>query len=93
VIGTTARPPDQVPGADYEGWFLQRDGALASKNKGLFIFHCRTRGSGFFLRVEKDEASEGLWTAMQRIVGGFPQAEVESGNCRFTGPEWLDYLK
>jgi hypothetical protein len=93
MYGEPARPPDQVPEADYEGWFLQREDAVAATTGGLFIFHCRTRAPGFFLSVQKGEASEGLWTAMQQIIGGFSKVEVESGNCRFTGQEWLEYLR
>lgn len=93
MYGEPARLPDQVPEGDYEGWFLQREAAVATTNEGLFFFHCRTRGSGIFLSVRKGEAPEGLWVVMQRIIGRCPHVEVESGNCRFTGPEWLEYLK
>lgn len=93
IHGEPARLPEQVPEADYEGWFLQRENVVSATKQGLFFFHCRTRGSGFFLSVQKDEASEGLWTAMQRIVGGFPQVEVQCGNCRFSGQEWLKQIE
>lgn len=93
MYGEKARPFDQVPEEDYEGWFIQRAEAVAASMEGLFYFHCRAQDSGFLLSMRRGEASKGLWTALQKIVGSFPRVEVRSGNCRFSRQEWLKYLK
>lgn len=93
IYGDPARPPDQVPEDNYEGWFLQSHEVFATTIGGLFFFSCHEEGAGFVLSIQRDEAPEELWAAMQRVIGRFAKLEVSSGNCRFSRQEWLERVE
>jgi len=78
---------------EYEGWYLQEPGRIASSQTGLFFFVCRVRDGALVVQWQKGDMSEELWHAAKRVIGQFAPAEVWCGNCRFSSSEWLRFVQ
>lgn len=88
------KQPEQVPYPDYQGFYIQLPDRISSTREGIFLSHMKLIDGKLNLHFEnKDEKLHIVWEDMTRILADLPNAKINSGNCKFTGAEWKQYLK
>jgi len=40
----------------------------------------------------KDDELKNVWNDLTAILADLPNAQIQSGNCEFTGKKWKQYL-
>ncbi len=92
--GGEAKAPENVPYPDYAGWFLQERERVPDTRGGVFFRQIAVREQRLALHLEKWERdADTLWLTLTRLAAGLAGAEIRSGNCTFTGQQWLRYLQ
>jgi hypothetical protein len=91
--GSEAKSDYDVPFPDYAGWFLQETYKIPTTQFGVFFCNVGFYEGKLSLSLEKyDKNIDGLWSAVTTVLALKPQVEILSGNCRFNGSQWLEYL-
>lgn len=92
-IESDAINSEKVPYPDYSGWFLQETHKIPETQYGVFFHHVALNEGKLVLHLNKyDENIDELWNAITKVFALRQQVEIMSGNCRFNGMQWLEYL-
>ncbi|MBC2725089.1 hypothetical protein [Desulfosporosinus sp.] len=88
-----AKSPNKLTYPDYSGWFLQEEKRIENTDFGVLFKFVEVRDQKGHITIEKyDVNAESLWLAINRIVANQRLAIIRSGNCKFEGHEWLDFV-
>ena len=95
-LGDVGVPPELIPRQDYEGWFIQDDSRLNTRDYGLLFKDIAERESGFSVVIESwadTKNSPTLWKCLSEVASGFENCTVTCGNCILHGNEWSTALE
>lgn len=88
-----AKDVEKVPYPDYSGWFIQETCKISETQFGIFFMHIGFNNNKVSLHLIKyEDTSDELWNAVIKIFAIKSNVEILSGNCRFNGKQWLEYL-
>lgn len=88
-----SKPLQKLP-SNYVGYFFQLENRVNTTKHGIFIAGCARGDKGISMSFEQDdEELDSLWTALTIILARIPDVTIYCGNCKFTGPEWLQKCK
>jgi len=88
------RTPEQIPYPDYQGYYIQLADRIKSTQEGIFLKHLSVNNANLRLCFENDDKElKNVWNDLTIILSDFPNAQISSGNCEFTGLEWKQFLK
>lgn len=93
IYGCAPKKTAEVPSTNYEGWFLQTQEEMNENQQGIFFFACKPNGDGFQVQIQNHGASKSLWQAAMSVLAAFDGVEIHSGNCEFSGGEFLHEWK
>lgn len=89
-----AKLVEKIPYPDYAGWFLQETNRIPTTQFGVLFRNVGFNKEKLSLSLQKyDSNIDELWHEIIRILAlKIQKVEIFSGNCRFGGNEWLEYL-
>jgi len=88
-----AKDVEKVPYPNYSGWFIQETYKIPETQFGIFFMHIGFNNNKTSLHLIKyEDTCEKLWDAVIKIFAIKSNVEILSGNCRFNGKQWLEYL-
>ncbi|MFS1514409.1 hypothetical protein VQL36_18565 [Chengkuizengella sp. SCS-71B] len=91
--GSEIKLPEQVPYPDYSGWFLQETNKVKDTEFGVFIENVKVENNGFYIAINRYESEINLWLAVTKVIAELPNVQIETGNCEFTGEQWINYIE
>jgi hypothetical protein len=92
--GSEAKNSKQVSYPDYSGWFLQETYKIPNTQFGIFFNYVGFKDGKVAIHIRKyAEIKDELWDAITTTLAIKTHAEINCGNCRFKGEEWIEYLR
>lgn len=89
-----AKQLEDVPYPDYQGYYLQLNNRIQISNEGIFFMHLHLENENLSLNIEnKDKELSEVWYVLNKIIADLPNAQINSGNCEYTGEEWKQILQ
>ncbi|MDE5491038.1 metallophosphoesterase [Elizabethkingia meningoseptica] len=86
------KPVDKVPYPDYQGYFIQLKEKIDTTEKGLFFKHVSIDNGNLNITIYNSQIPENMWHCMTKILSDFQGVIIYSGNCKFSGEGWKEYL-
>jgi len=84
---------EKVPYPDYSGYFIQTLGEISKTEKGLFIKFVNIENGELRIGIENQDENEDLFKIVQKIVSNWGNSIINSGNVKFIGAEFKDFLE
>lgn len=83
---------EKVPYPDYSGYFIQNLNKIWESQKGLFFKSVGLENGELKIEIENEDENEELFKTVQSIVSDWTNTIINSGNVKFTGQEFKEYL-
>ena len=84
---------EKVPYPDYSGYFVQTLNKISKTQKGLFFKYICLEDGELRIGIENGDENEELFKTVQTIVSDWTNTTIDSGNVKFTGEEFKEFLK
>jgi len=85
--------PEKVPYPDYSGYFIQTLNKISETQKGLFFKFIGQENGELKIGIENGDENEKLFKTIQLIVSDWKNSIISSGNVKFTGEEFKEFLE
>ena len=84
---------EKIPYPDYSGYFIQTLNKISETQKGLFFKFISLENGELRIGIENGDENKELFKTIQSIVSNWTNTSINSGNVKFTGKEFKDYLE
>jgi hypothetical protein len=84
---------EKVPYPDYSGYFIQTRNKINETEKGLFFKFVSLENGELRIGIENGYENKDLFNSFQSIVSNWKKTVINSGNVKFTGQEFKEFLK
>jgi len=84
---------EKIPYPDYSGYFIQTLENIKKTDKGLFIKIIEVKDNELSIVIENDDENDNLFQTIQLIVSNWENSVINSGNVKFIGKEFKDFLE
>ena len=84
---------EKVPYPDYSGYFIQILNKINETQKGLFFKFVGIEKGELRIGIENGDENEKLFKTIQLIVSDWKNTTINSGNVKFTGKEFKEFLE
>ncbi|MBC8753113.1 hypothetical protein H2O64_00415 [Kordia sp. YSTF-M3] len=84
---------EKVPYPDYSGYFIQTLNKISETQKGLFFKFIDLKNGELRIGIENEDENEKLFKTIQLIVSDWKNTTINSGNVKFIGKEFKEFLK
>ncbi|WP_310993168.1 hypothetical protein [Aequorivita marina] len=84
---------EKVPYPDYSGYFIQTLNKISETQKGLFFKFIGIENGELRIGIENGDENKELFNSVQLIVSNWKKTTINSGNVKFTGEEFKEFLE
>ncbi|AUC80731.1 hypothetical protein [Lacinutrix sp. Bg11-31] len=84
---------EKVPYPDYSGYFIQTLTKINETQKGLFFKFVGIENGELRISIENGDENKELFKTIELIVSGWKNTTINSGNVKFTGEEFKEFLE
>ena len=84
---------EKVPYPDYSGYFIQTLNKISETQKGLFFKFIGLENGELRIGIENGDENKELFNSIQLIVSNWKNTTINSGNVKFTGEEFNEFLE
>ena len=84
---------EKVPYPDYSGYFIQTLNKINDTDKGLFFKSIRLENDELRIGIENGDENKELFNTIQSIISNWKNTTINSGNVKFTGKEFKEFLE
>ena len=84
---------EKVPYPDYSGYFIQTLNKISETQKGLFFKFIGLKNGELRIGIENGDENKELFKTIQSIVSDWTNTTINSGNVKFTGEEFNEFLE
>jgi len=84
---------EKVPYPDYSGYFIQNLNKISDTQKGLFFKFVDLENKELRIGIENGDENEEMFKTIQSIVSDWTNTTINSGNVKFNGQEFKEFLE
>lgn len=95
IFGCSASIPDQIPYPDYSSYLIQLEKRITKNDTGILvkdISKYQNDRVNIVFELYDSEISK-VFQDLSMCIAKFDDSKINSGNCEFTGDQWITFLK